>query len=112
MQDVMQRSVPQIKGLRVEDLFALLKQKLTMEFIISPKTTKKLHWIGNKLSIYVLYKLYNLRQYFWPRKFKEMISKAIKDRLKFILGKNSMEIIPDPRIVNLLNSSSMLSSKF
>ena len=41
-----------------------------------------------------------------------MISKAIKDKEKFILGKNSMEIIPDPRIVNILNSSSMLSSKF
>ena len=41
-----------------------------------------------------------------------MISKAIKDKEKFILGKNSKEIIQDPRIVNGLNSSSMLSSKF
>ena len=49
---------------------------------------------------------------FDQQKFKEMISKAIKDREKFILGKNSMEIIPDPRIVNVFNSSSMLSSKF
>ena len=49
---------------------------------------------------------------FDQEKFKEMISKAIKDREKFILGKNSMEIIADPRIVNALNSSSMLSSKF
>ena len=49
---------------------------------------------------------------FDQEKFKEMISKAIKDREKFILSKNSMEIIADPRIVNALNSSSMLSSKF
>ena len=49
---------------------------------------------------------------FDQEKFKEMISKAIKDREKFILSKNSMEIIADLRIVYALNSSSMLSSKF
>ena len=40
-----------------------------------------------------------------------MIAAAIKDREQFILNKNSMEIVTEPRIVNALNSSSMLSSK-
>ena len=108
----MPRSVPQIKGLTVEDFVCFIETEVDNGVDYIPKTTKKLHWIGNRLSIYVLYQLYHYRQYFWPRKFKEMISKAIKDKEKFILGKNSMEIIPDPRIVNVLNSSSMLSSKF
>ena len=108
----MPRSVPQIKGLTIENFDCFIETEVHYGVIISPKTTKKLHWIGNRLSIYVLYQLYRYRQYFWPTKFKEMISKAIKDKEKFILGKNSMEIIPDPRIVNVLNSSSMLSSKF
>ena len=108
----MQRSVPQIKGLTVEDFVSFIEAEVDYGVHYLPKTAKKLHWIGNRLSIYVLYKLYHYRQYFWPRKFKEMISKAIKDREKFILGKNSIEIIQYPRIVNVLNSSSMLSSKF
>ena len=40
-----------------------------------------------------------------------MILDAIKHREKFILNKNLMEIEIDSRIVNALNSSSMLSSK-
>ena len=41
-----------------------------------------------------------------------MISEAIKEREKFILTKNSMEITTDSRIVAALNWSSMSSSKF
>ena len=76
----MPRSVPQIKGLRVEDFVCFIETEVDYGVDYLPKTTKKLHWIGNRLSIYVLYQLYHYRQYFWPRKFKEMISKAIKDR--------------------------------
>ena len=39
-----------------------------------------------------------------------MITESIKDREKFIIEKNSMEITTDSRIVDALNSSSMLSS--
>ena len=41
-----------------------------------------------------------------------MISESIKEREKFILTKNSMEITTDSRIVAALNWSSMSSSKF
>ena len=105
-------SVPQIKGLTVEDFVCFIETEVDYGVHYLPKLQKKLHWIGNRLSIYAFYKLYQYRQYFWPTKFKEMISKAIKDKEKFNLDKNSIEIIPDPRIVNVLNSSSMLSSKF
>ena len=40
-----------------------------------------------------------------------MISWAIKEREEFIINKNFMVITADSRIVNALNSSSMLSSK-
>ena len=39
-----------------------------------------------------------------------MITEAIKEREQFIISKNSMIITSDSRIVETLNSSSMLSS--
>ena len=42
--------------------------------------------------------------------FKQFISKAIKEREKYIVNKNSMEMQVDARIANALKSSSMLSS--
>ena len=61
-------------------------------------------------SLYIILIIVNLGNTFNEEKFREMISQAIKEREEFIIGKNSMVITADSRIVNALNSSSMLSS--
>ena len=56
--------------------------------------------------------IYDIGNTFNEEKFKEMISEKIKERENYILTKISMEIATDSRIVAVLNSSSMLSSKY
>ena len=60
--------------------------------------------------MYIILIIVNLGNTFNEEKFREMISQAIKEREEFIISKNSMVITADSRIVNALNSSSMLSS--
>ena len=60
--------------------------------------------------MYIILIIVNLGNTFNEEKFREMISQAIKEKEEFIIGKNSMVITADSRIVNALNSSSMLSS--
>ena len=43
-------------------------------------------------------------------RFKQFISKAIKEREGYIIGKNSMELQVNPQIAEAFKDSSMLSS--
>ena len=65
----------------------------------------------NGLEIYVLNSLmFYIGNSLNEIEFKQFISKAIKEREKYIVNKNSMKMQVDARIADALKSSSMLSS--
>ena len=112
MNEVKTRSVPQIKGLRVEDFIYFIENEANSGVDYLPENYKEINlnrqWLANICNIIIYDSLGNALE---EDKFKLMINTAIKEREELILKKNSMEIDTDNRIDFALNSSSMISSK-
>ena len=112
MENVKPKSVPQIKGLRVEDFVNFIVNEVDNGVDYLPENYKEValnrQWIVNLCKYFLLILLKG--NSFNEEGFKTMITEAIKEREQFIISKNSMIITIDSRIVEALNSLSMLSS--
>ena len=93
MDEVKPSSFPLIRDWGSKTSSSLLKKRLITEYNISLKITKKLHWINNGLSTYVLYYNIIVSNTFDQENFKLLITKAIKEREESILSKIWMEIV-------------------
>ena len=84
-----------------------------MDKTIFLKITERSISIDNGWITYIFYLTYfALWNTLEEEKFKLLINSAIREREEFILKKNSMEIDADYRTALVLNSSSMISSKY